>query len=319
MADPNEGGVNSEDLAAETINDLAGHFAVEETAPEQLELEEDWTPAPEYQSEEEIEAEEEVIEPEPVEPTSMDETFLRLAEVGIDFGIRKGDLPEELHGAYDRLADEAMIAVNVYQNKMNQMQMAQAEMQQFAQRLEQDPQKVLLTMAITKPEAFQEAMTAYEEMQQDDRYKNMVIRELQAEAKLSSAERQQQVWQQRQMSNKIQVVTNATHVAADKHGVDREVAERYVAMQIQANNGDIDPRQVDMVVASLRQKTAVAAAPAKVRKVQQAPTQSVQGQGTPPSRGAIVPKDEVSPGLTHSSRNPFLSLVKQASRRIGND
>ena len=315
MGEHDIGGVDSEELANEVIRDVVGNLETLEPGVEPLELgTEEEQP---LEGEPVVEAPVTPIDPvAPVEPSELDETFLQLREIGIDFGIQKGELPPELHDAYDRLAGEAVTAVNAFQTRMNEMQLAQAEMQQFAQKLEQDPQKVLLTMAVTKPEEFQKAVQSYEEMQQDDRYKDMVIRELQAEAKLSAAERQQQVFQQRQMQTKIQVVTKATHVAADKLGVDRDLAEKYVAMQIQANGGDINPGTVEGIVSSLRVRTTPPINPAaKAARVAQAPTRPVEGQGTP-TGNAGLPENEASPGLTKVSRNPFLSLVRDASRRV---
>lgn len=310
MADSD--GINTQDLVAETMSNLS------DTAPDEEYIGTDQLEYAEEEGYQEESLEEEFVpepepEPEPEPTAQLDEAFMQLAEYGINFGVRKSDLPPELHSAYDNLAGEALTAVQTLQSELQNMHMAQAEMRQFAQKLEQDPQKILLTMAVTKPEAFQEVVQAYEEMQHDERYRNMVIRELQAEAKLSAAERQQQVWQQRQMEQKVKVVTTATHRAAQKYGVDSELAERYVAMQIQANGGDIDPRQVDNVIAQLKPKGPQVAPVQKVQKAQQAPNQSVQGRGTSgPTPGV---RDEASPGLTRASHNPFMDLVKNASRR----
>lgn len=317
-----EVGVNSAELAAEAVRDSLGGLELTETEPEteQLELaveEEPWQPAEQYR--EEGPAVEEPVAPvEPVAPLEPDETFVQLHEMGIDFGVQKGDLPPELHEAYDRLASQTITAVNAYQVKMNQMQVTQAEMKQFAERLQNDPQKVLMTLAVTKPEAFQEAITSYQEMQEDERYKSMVIRELQAEAKLSAAERQQHVFQQREVQERVKIVTEVTNRVADKLGVDRGLAEKMVAMQITANGGDIDPGHIEGIISSLRPRVpTVAAPPTKAARVAKAPGQAITGQGTPPGPG--VADDEASPGLVQASRNPFMSLVKQASRRIGND
>lgn len=306
-----EGGINSQDLAASAVREIAEELDFEQA--EEVQQEEMFEPEEMGQ---ELEGQEVESQPQVEEPEEYDETFSRLQELGINLGMNPSEVPAELRPVFDRISNEALLAFESMQQRINEVEMARAEMRQFAEKLEKDPQKILLTMAITKPEQFQQAIQAYEEMQADERYRNMIVRELQAEAKLSAAERQQIVYEQRARNQKIQVVTKATHVAADKLGVDRELAERMVAMQIQANGGDIDPRAVEGVVASLRPKGPVqrTTTQQKVQQVKRAPNAPVEGTGRPAPKSAI--QDEASPGLTKVSRNPFLDLVRDAGRRM---
>ena len=127
-----------------------------------------------------------VVEPaEPVvetPPPTLDELTLELARMGIDLGVNRAELAEEVQPMYDRFAQQALTQAHQMQSRQDQLQDAQAEIQQFAQKLQDDPQKVLLTMAVTNPEAFQETVQAYERMAEDEFYRNTVIKDLQAEA-----------------------------------------------------------------------------------------------------------------------------------------
>lgn len=305
-----DGGVDAADLAREAASEITEGL-MQETEGQEFQQEEMFEP------EEMGEGQEVEEQPQLQEPEEYDETFSRLQELGINLGMSPSEIPAELRPVFDRISNEALLAFESMQQRVNEVEMARAEMRQFAEKLEKDPQKILLTMAITKPEQFQQAIQAYEEMQADERYRNMIIRELQAEAKLSAAERQQIVYEQRARNQKVQVVTKATHAAADKLGVDRELAERMVAMQIQANGGDIDPRAVEGVVASLRPKgpSPRTTTQQKMQQVKRAPNAPVEGTGKPAPKSAI--QSEASPGLTKASRNPFLDLVRDAGRRLG--
>jgi len=328
---PMESGVDSGDLAAEAaaaaVNAIKSEGQPEFVNPQQhanVKKLDDIQTSTEMVSG--VEGEFEVIDPEPVTPDpkpfvapeqiTLDEVAMALQNAGIDLGISRADLPESLHQAYDNLTNQALIAAAEYENRVTQLQTSQAEMQQFAQSLQDDPAKVLLTLAVTNPDAFTNAVNQFEEMQQDERYKNMVLRELKAEATLKAAQRAQMVQQQNQQMTRVQVLTKATHSAAQRYGVDAGVAEEVVAMAIRAAGGNIDAATIPQIVSRLRPTapTQIVATPAKMAAVATAPTTSVNGQGTAP-RTAPGINDEASYGLTKSSQNPLIDLVKDASRR----
>ena len=250
------------------------------------------------------------VTPEP----EIDQVFVQLQELGIDLGLTRADLPEELHPSYELLATQAVQAAQVVAERLQQLEVSQMEMKQFAQKMQEDPQKVLLTMAVTNPEAFQEAITTFEEMQTDERTKDLVVRELQAEARLAAADRQAQMYQSRALNSRVAEVETATKNAAARYNVDLTLAQKFVAMRISAGGtGDIDISAVDGVVAQLKpaMRTPVAT-PAKQAAAAQAPNVPLAGAGT--SASAVA--DEVSPGLTTGSRNPLMALVKAASAKV---
>lgn len=252
----------------------------------------------------------------PQEQVTLDEVAMALQQAGIDLGVSRADLPAELHQAYDNLTNTALVAAADYQNRVTQLQNSQAEMQQFATQLQEDPAKVLLTLAVTNPKAFTEAVTQFEEMQSDERYASMVKRELTAEATLKAAQRAQIVNQQNQQQTFAGVLTAATKTAAAQYGVDLKAAEEMVAMAIQAGGGTLAASAIPGIVSRLRPiaPAPVVATPAKVAAVAAAPTAPVQGTGEPAAATPIL-RDEASIGLTTKSQHPLMDLVKDASRR----
>lgn len=252
------------------------------------------------------------------EVATLDDISASLAQAGIDLGVSRADLPAELHEAYDNLTNTALMAADAYQQSMMNLENDRLEMKQFATAIEGDPQTVLLTMAVTNPDAFKTAVEQFQEMQDDPRVKDMVLRELKADATLKAANRAQEVFQNAHRTNKTAMVVNAVKTSATRHGVDPIQAEEMVALSIRANGGDIDVRSIEGIVSRLRPVVAApvappVATPAKVAAVADAPTAPVQGTGTPAT--IIEPEGEISPGLTHANRNPMIELVKSASRR----
>jgi hypothetical protein len=257
-----------------------------------------------------------VVEPVEPEQPALDETTLELARLGIDLGVNRNELPDVVKPMYDEFAQQAIIRAQQWSSREARLQDAQAEIQQFALKLQNDPQKVLLTMAVTNPDAFREAVQSYERMSEDDFYRETVIKDLQAEAKLAATERQARVFQERQVAQKVSQVTRATHLAADRLGVDRGMAEELVASAITRGGGDIELNQVSGIVARLAPAAQPTIPPQeKAVRTAQAPTSPVQGQGTP-AVSTDPPESEISPGLTRANRNPFLDLVRGAASRV---
>jgi len=317
------GGVDSATLAQATAEAVANNPLPEPEVVDPALLAQDPEIAPELVPEVAPEPEvaavvpEVPVTPEPeVAPPTLDELTLELARVGLDLGINRAELAPELQPAYDRLAQQALLSAQQSQDEQARLADAQAEIQQFAQKLQDDPEKVLLTMAITNPEAFQASVQAYEKMAEDDFYRDTVIKDLKAEAKLAATERKSHLLDQRTRQAKIAQVTRATRLAADQYSVDHGMAEELVAAAITRGGGDIELNQIAGVVARL----APAARPAipvqeKVARTAQAPTLTTQGQGTP-AVSTEPEGPEISPGLTPANRNPFLDLVRGAAGRL---
>lgn len=328
MAGEEIGGVDSKGLARSVAEELVGRAQEEPEVPgedlsqqiaEAEASEEAEVEVPESEVDEILEEAEVEIEEEEEEEVEYDELTMELARAGIDLGVSRSELAPDLRPVYDRLAEEALTQASRWEQQQEQLESAQAEIQQFAQKLQEDPEKVLLTMAITNPEAFQHSIEIYERMQEDEFYRDTMIKDLQAEAKMAAVERQSRIAEARRMERRVAEVTRATHVAADRYGVDKGLAEELVAAAITRGGGDIDIREVPKIVGRL-QGTRRSTVPAgeKLERTKRAPSKSVSGHGEPISKGASD-EPELSPGLTAPSRNRFLGLIKDASRRVGVD
>jgi hypothetical protein len=319
------GGVDSQSLAAEAAAAAVGSTEPE-TQPEPENLMDQIAEAAAQQDQDletttlEVPTEPEVPEV-PTEPTHeepvYDEFGLELARLGLDLGIDRSELNPELQPMYDKFAQQAILQAQSWQNQQTRLSEAQAEIQQFAQKLQDDPQKVLLTMAVTNPEAFNEAIESYNRMSEDEFYRNTVIKDLQAEAKTAAVERQQRIFQQQMMQQRVAQVTKATHIAADTYGVDHGLAEELVAAAITRSGGDIDISQISGVISRWAPQSRSVSPQVKAERVAKAPTpQSVQGHGSPVGEESSGDDMEISPGLTRANRNPFLDLVRGAAGRL---
>jgi hypothetical protein len=208
-----------------------------------------------------------------------------LKEADIDLGIAPSDVPVELQGVYMKLVEQAADLAQTSKAHQVEAAEANARIRDFAEKLEKQPDRVLLTMALNNPEIFSKVIETFQAMQQDEGIKNLVIRELQVEARLQEAERKESAVKEVDVRNKAQKVISATRKAARQYGVDVTAAEQIVALAVKANGGDLDASKVGELVSQLRAGPRKVApkvvTPAKQAAVKQAPTQE-SGAAAPP-------------------------------------
>jgi hypothetical protein len=192
------------------------------------------------------------------------------------------------------------------------------QVQEFAKQLQEHPDRLLLTLAVNNAEAFKQAVEVYNEMQENPRVRDLVLRELQAEARLREAERKERVYESDSQVNKAQRVVNATKIAVRKHNVPYEIAEKVVAAAITMKQGDFGPADVDAVVTEIaanlkgqgigRKTAARIATPAKVAAAAKAPTGETIGS---------VPAAPASAGLTATTPHGRLkNIISGAFSRL---
>ena len=227
-------------------------------------------------------------------PEDIGEVEKILQEVGIDLGITASDVPEELHPAYARLVQSAAdFAQSVLQQQLSASEALQ-QVDEFSKQLEGSPDRLLLSLAVSKPEAFAKAVEVYQQMQTDERMKDLVVRELQSEARLREAERREKLVLEGDKRTKARQVIAATHRAARSMGVNFDLAEKVVALAVQANGGDLDVAEVEGIVSELKPagpkiKKPLVATPNKVEVTATANTQPVAGSGNvPPVKQAVT-------------------------------
>jgi len=181
-------------------------------------------------------------------PEDVAEAELLLSEAGIETGTTYAEVPEALRPVYARFIQTAVdVAQVTLQQRLDAAELSE-QVKEFAQRLQESPDKLLLSIALKNPEAFQQAANVYAEMQTDERVRGLVIRELQAEARLREADRKEKVNTQAGQQVKVQRVIAATRRAATAYGLPFAAAESIVAKEIKANRGEIDIATVEAVV-----------------------------------------------------------------------
>lgn len=254
-------------------------------------------------------------EPKTEDTPSLTEIEEALQAVGVDLGISAKDVPPELLPAYQKLVQTASdMAQELVEQSLVATQQQQA-VEDFRKKLEENPDRILLTIAATRPDIFQKAVETFTEMQNDPRAKDIVVRELQSEARLREAERREAALNQRDQRARAMRVVAETKRAARKYGVNYEIAEKVIAMAVEANQGQFDVTDVDSVVADLRPAKPTAAprlaTPQKVAAAAAAPSKSV----------ATATPAPTSPGLEAGKARQggggvFGKLIRAANQRL---
>lgn len=238
----------------------------------------------------------ETVEAPAEEPTAeakaLTEVERVLQEAGIDIGITAADVPVELHPAYERMLQSVIDFAERGMAEHLEATKAMQQIEEFKQRLESAPDRILLALAVSRPDIFQKAVETFNAIQSDEGQKALVIRELETEAKYQDAIRRENIMGERERRIKANQVIAATHRASRQHGIEYALAEKVVALAVQANKGDLDVSDVDDIVSELKpavkkpitlnkpkiqsptKQTAVATAP-----TQQAPTTSATSPG----------------------------------------
>lgn len=242
-----------------------------------------------------------------------------LAEAGIDLGITRADLPAELHTAYDRLTGASIDIAQTALAEHLQASEIRAQFDEFKARLESSPDKLLLAIAVSKPDIFQKVVEVFAQMQADPRVQEMVQRELQSEARLQEVTRREKVLNENEARTQARQVIAATKRYSRSYGVDYNTAEKVVALAVQANEGRLDASDVEEIVKDLRPSNRPraplaprVASPAAVQATRTAPTGSVVQTPAPPA----PPAAEGSPGLTKIAGSRFRQLIRSAGDRV---
>lgn len=278
---------------------------------------EEATPAGEVAPPEAKEMTEGVVE-EVVPPPDISEIDKMLQDAGIDLGMGAGEVPAELLPVYEKLVQSAVdIAQSAVQERIEAAGVIK-QVEEFRTRLKEKPEHLLLSMAVNNPEAFTKAMEVFNEMQQDARVKELVVKELESEARLREAERKEALFTEYDQRMKAQRVITATKIATRKYGIPYGLAEKVVASIVVGNGGNLDPREVDGIVSELAsdlkgkipaKKPLRVATPQKQEQVSQANTSETAG-----SQPAAT---QASKGLTETTPHDRLrKLIQSAAAKF---
>lgn len=275
----------------------------------------------------ELETAEAVDEPVEEEGTEEESTYTpevvadletTLRDNGIDLGVKMEDFPADFQHVYVSMLQSAVGLVSEVTERDMEASQAIQQVSDFRKKLTEQPDKVLLAFALQFPDLYQKIADVNSRMAEDETYRQSVMRELEADARLAEAERKERLYAERDNMTKARRFTAETHRAAIKHGVDPALAEQVVALSIRANNGNLDISAVDKIVADVGKKSPKRAAPKqRVVSAQQAEARkSAPSQPTPTS-----PPPKSSPGLEEGvdrqrGGGQFRSLVRDAFRKV---
>jgi hypothetical protein len=264
------------------------------------------------------------------ELAQYEEIEAALLEAGIDLPITAKDLPKEALPKYEQLLNGLIDVAQTTLTQQLEASQALNAVNAFSERLKEAPDKILLALAVNQPEVWGKVSKVVEEMQGDPRVKDLVLRELAVEAQRMEIQRQQQMSQEEVRRAKANQVIAATKRASRIHGVPFENAEKFVAMAVRANGGDLSVAEVDGIVKELNtaNKAKVAAStkvitPQKVAATKTAPTVAVgdtqgQGGGAPVSRGPSVSKGLVDgTSEREGGGGRFRSIIKGINAKLG--
>lgn len=317
MPDPSMGETqhSSSDIAKSIVSQLADTKPVE-AAPEPEPQDQDYTPEPVEQV-----VEQQVAEPRPqpaVEPPMMtaeeaDDAYDRLREVGVDLGMRRSDVPEHLHGAYDRMVQTVVIEQTRAMQERSKAAEAVERVSDFARKLQENPEQVLLTMAIQNPDAWNKTVEQANRMADDPEYANLVRRELAAEAMLTAAKRAEAMRARQALQMRAHQVKQNTMRAAQQYGVNPEIAERVIAAQVVETSGQLTDQQIIETISQLSPTGRPLTRPPEVQRTVQQSPRPVEGKGQP----SIETQDAPAKDMTQTHlRSPIRGLIKDAARRV---
>lgn len=262
---------------------------------------------------------EEIIE----EMTPEDLTALEqsLQAAGISLGTKITDLPQEAQSAYLDALEQVQVVVQDVVEREASTREQQMAMDEFAKKLEESPDKVLLAIALSNPEVFTQVAEVIDAANSDPKVKDLIMRELSTDAKLAEVDRRDRAFNEREHLAKARTVVAATKRSAQTHGVPFPLAEKVVAMAVQANGGDLDVADVDAIVVDLK-GAGVAPTARRVRRVVTPAAQAAAAAAAQPAPAPATPAGtpELSPGLEEGKREGsgglFRGLVRNAARRV---
>jgi hypothetical protein len=239
-----------------------------------------------------------------------------LADYGI--GLTTDDIPAEAYPVVDKLLRSIQQGVTPLVEESTTARREREEIARFKERLAQKPESILLTLAVAQPEKWQEVSTIVERMQGDDDFRNLVIRELEVEARESRLQAQTEQQTQSVLMSKARRAVALTRQAAARHGVDPQKAERYVASMVTAEGPEVfDLNAIEGLVAELRPSESAPRQPRVMTPEQaaaqrQAPAAPHAGKTAPPPP---TPPPAEQPSIKYLG-GQVRKLVRNAGERV---
>jgi len=251
----------------------------------------------------------------PPTPSELDEM---LQSVGVDLGVSYSEVPAELQPAFVRMAEQAISLKEQALERDVAAAAAQADVKQFRETIEKNPQLLLLTIAVQNPAVFQKATEVFAEMNQDPRYKDLVLRELETEVKSREIGRREFEVKQLDTERRAARVEAEARRQSRRLGVPFELVEQMVAAEIGRTGGQFDAANVEPIVQKLRAvvpRAKPTVTPAQLAAAKGAPTQPA---GTTAAPSAKPTSPGLVPGTMEKMGGGLRAIVRQAAQRVAN-
>lgn len=330
----------------ETVSPGTQHTQPRDQSPEMAEFHEgkpgevegtEPQPQPSVEGQEQTEPETEAERQEQIEEAApeegqrlSDEDFTELQELGVDLPMKPSEVPADMQDAYAELVQEVIDSETRAAEIQTEATEQMMRVRDFAQRIQENPEQVLLSMAIEDPENFDQVSEKFERMQKDPDYADQVRRELAAEQKMREAERKEQALTQRERQRKARRMRSSVRRKAKQLGVDPDRAEVEVANAAKRKayeeslpHPDISMQEAGQVVDQMAE---VAGKPARKETTTQqtkspetaeteetAPTQQTEGRSR--ESQSTVDQDEAPQSGGIGSRI-VRDAVREASRNV---
>ncbi len=247
---------------------------------------------------------------------SLEEVVETLAGFGV--AVETEGIPDDLRGRYGQLLEvvRSAVAPIVEQDDHTKAQLRQLDV--FKTRLDENPDSILLSLMIHKPEAFAKVMEIAERAKDDEEYRATVKRGVELEARESQLAAREVNYTQQQLEEKGRRAEVAVGLAVRRYGVDPKVADRMVAGMVEAQGAEFKLSSIDGIVAQLKPKAAVPKPPPMITPEAAAAAASVPttpvGEAPPVVPGATSGLDSEP---TQQHRGGFMrSLIKAAGARV---
>jgi len=261
------------------------------------------------------------------EPTPPSPELAQLIDIqdsllaqGVDIGVRIEDLAPELYEPTLKLLDASHSAMRSYREQASQAEEMKAGYEGLMQRLDQQPEQILLAIALDKPSVMEKVVQIFRNMQEDPEIKERVVREVETAARMAQVDRREAAYRAEQIRDLgIRIESEMSRQCRLK-GVDSKVAEEFIAKEIRlahAENRMFKVEEVASVVDRLRpfapaRKTPLHVNPQRQQRAEQ--TQQAPIGGQPPAPPAAAPEGR-DPYPTHP-KNRMRGIVAEAFKKF---
>lgn len=287
----------------------------------------------EPQTEQERQDQIEETRPEPGQQLT-DEDFEDLKDLGVELPMKPSEVPPEAQDAYADLVQQVINAETRAAEVQAQANEQVMRVRQFAEQVQENPQQLLLQMAIQDPETFSEVRNKFEKMQNDPDYAESVRRDLAAEQKMREAERMQKAQTQTQRQRKARQLKTRTRRKAKRLGIDPDLAEEQVANAAIRNMHeqgleapDIDLQEADQVVEQFAERAGTperqtsrrdqqAKSPDTQQAEETAPTQQTEGRSRESQQRQSPGTTEEAPQSGGIGSRLVREAVRESARNV---